>query len=393
LRLSLSKEKPRIVLSNTYGHANIGDEAILFSMIADTGARLKADITLLSLFPERTRMLHSQVRVLYSGVARGMSNTYIAVKEADLLVVGGGGIIQDSTTLGNLLFHLSRVAMAIYTQTPFMCYAISVGPLHRQISSLLTAKLLAKAARITVRDELSATLLASIGVPEELIEVTADPVLLLDFPNRNTASAYKKLAQVKQTGKAVLGVSLRPAVGRARSKSNVLSRLLEEEALLDHVADAARHFIYRNNGHVAFYSMHAGQDDSLGLRLRARLETENSFTFFPGTLSPPTMMSAVGLSDYFIGMRLHSLIFAARSHIPLIALGYAPKVHGFIQLLGQDKYILDKAEWTGSALTSALEALSSCSSSIRHELREAVPALQRRAERNGEVMAHLVQKR
>jgi polysaccharide pyruvyl transferase WcaK-like protein len=180
-------------------------------------------------------------------------------------------------------------------------------------------------------------------------------------------------------------------VGRAWSKSNVLSRLSEEEALLDHVADAARQFIYRNNGHVAFYSMHPGQDDRLGLRLRAKLETESSFTFFPGTLSPPNMMSAVGLSDYFIGMRLHSLIFAARSNIPLVALCYAPKVHGFMQLLGQDKYILDKADWTRDALTSALDALSACSSSIRHELREAVPVLQRRAERNGEVMVQLVE--
>jgi polysaccharide pyruvyl transferase WcaK-like protein len=46
-----------------------------------------------------------------------------------------------------------------------------------------------------------------------------------------------------------------------------------------------------------------------------------------------------------IGMRLHSLIFAAQNSIPIIGIAYAPKVRRFFQEVGLEEFCLDTNEY------------------------------------------------
>jgi polysaccharide pyruvyl transferase WcaK-like protein len=174
----ITNKRYRVVLSNTYGHPNIGDEAILASMIFDLESNIKnVKIEILSRLPELTKNNHPNLAVIKSGVFDGIISTIKSIKSADLLVIGGGGIIQDSSSFGNLLFHLCRATIAILVGTPFICYGIGIGPLNSLISRSLTAAILRKARIIMVRDFISSKLLIDIGIPKNLVRITADPVL------------------------------------------------------------------------------------------------------------------------------------------------------------------------------------------------------------------------
>ena len=67
----------------------------------------------------------------------------------------------------------------------------------------------------------------------------------------------------------------------------------------------------------------------------------------------------------FMGMRFHSLILAVATETPVVGLVYAPKVRGFMKLLGCEAYSLELAELQAENL----ETLISTAWLSRAELR------------------------
>jgi polysaccharide pyruvyl transferase WcaK-like protein len=51
--------------------------------------------------------------------------------------------------------------------------------------------------------------------------------------------------------------------------------------------------------------------------------------------TPDEMMNLIAHCDLLIGMRLHSLIFAAIDGLPMLGLSYDPKVEAFMKSIGQ----------------------------------------------------------
>lgn len=379
----MAAQSLRFLLSNTYGHPNIGDEAIVIAMLHELHNHFaNARFSFLTSFPDLTQTRHPQVHAVHSQVFRGNRATLKVIKESDLLIIGGGGIIQDFTSLGNLLFHLSRAAAAYRLGTPFMCYAVGVGPLHSRVARCLTATVLKKAQAITVRDDYSAELLLSIGIPGRLVTVTADPVMTLPFASEaNNHPVYQAALKAKQTA-PLIAISLRPILEKyhvLRGKYTVSDTTVR---LIEHIRVIAENLKQSFNAQFLFASMHPKQDDPIGHMLAKALGPQTSFIMAPGDLSPQTMMAIMGLSDLLIGMRLHSLILASRSAVPMIALSYAPKVSGFLSLLGQENQIVGPDDWSVEKIGNLANVTWAKRAEIRAQIEKSVPHLQARAEQN-----------
>jgi len=373
----MKSHNPRIVLSNTYGHPNVGDEAILTSMISVISESIRnVQITVLSRRPRVTEKNHPYVQVIHSGVIKGVLKTLRAIKDADLLIIGGGGIIQDSTSLGNLLFHLSRPLIAWLCRTPFVCYSLGVGPLRTKVARFLVSLILRKAIHITVRDQSSGDLLSQIGIPPRRVRCTADPAFLLKYPKDPLENImYRKIYRLKQQGKPVVGISLRPFT----STYNLLGHGSYEKnygKLPDIMVDVSKFLIDEIDANFVFFSMHPEQDDVLGELFLKNIDDPDRSVFVPGSLSPAEMLSAIGLSDLFIGMRLHALIFASMSLVPLIALSYQPKVEGVMKLLGQEDYIVQPPKWNVENLVTMVRKAWDKRISIKSEIGLRIPSLQ-----------------
>ena len=61
----------------------------------------------------------------------------------------------------------------------------------------------------------------------------------------------------------------------------------------------------------------------------------------PGELSPQEAMSLLGGMSLVVGLRLHSLIFAASQGVPITSIGYDSKIRGFMDLAGVPGYLCD----------------------------------------------------
>ena len=344
--------KLKLVLSNTYGHPNVGDEAIVTAMAQDLYQCLgDVEISFLSAWEELSQQNHPDLRVIKSKSFVGVGETTRAIRDADLLIVGGGGIIQDATSLGNLLFHLSRMVVAYVTNTPFMGYAVGVGPLTSKVARSLTKSVLNKAKMITVRDQLSADLLDEIGLSPNLVQVTADPVMNLRFlEGVDQHALVRKIHRLKETGHPLIAVSIRPVLDNYRIIPGSYPISLSSARLIQAVVEVIRQFIDTYDAHVMFCSMHPTQDDPIGRHLVEQINDPLRVTFVHADIPPQIMMSVLGQADMCLGMRLHSLILASRSSVPLVALSYAPKVEGFMRLLGQQNGVIDPVNWNFDAI-------------------------------------------
>src|SRR3989344_2860184 len=168
------EETIKIAISGSYGGFNLGDEAILQSIITQIkDSSSSFHITVLTHDSEDTLIRHNVDKVL---VTHKMSQTEVReeIKKLDVFVLGGGGLLYDEM----VEYYLRHAEMAIEAGIPVFVYAISAGPLIRPSNRKLVARVLDHVYKITVRDHYAKKLLEEISVQKEIL-VTADPAVLL----------------------------------------------------------------------------------------------------------------------------------------------------------------------------------------------------------------------
>ncbi|HEY6864997.1 MAG TPA: polysaccharide pyruvyl transferase family protein, partial [Burkholderiales bacterium] len=120
----MSEDMYRVGISGSYGGMNLGDEAILQSIVAQLRRDLPVEITVFSRNAEDTRKRHKVERAV---PVRKLSRAEVTpeIERLDLLLLGGGGILYDR----DAETYLREVALAGELGVPVLLYAISAGPL------------------------------------------------------------------------------------------------------------------------------------------------------------------------------------------------------------------------------------------------------------------------
>ncbi|MGI5882936.1 MAG: polysaccharide pyruvyl transferase family protein, partial [Dethiobacteria bacterium] len=92
-----------IALSGYYGFYNTGDEAILEAIIGIVRRRLPgAELVVFSADPDHTRQEYG-----VESVSRTcLFSIFRTLHRADLLISGGGGLLQDVTSLRSVAYYL-----------------------------------------------------------------------------------------------------------------------------------------------------------------------------------------------------------------------------------------------------------------------------------------------
>jgi polysaccharide pyruvyl transferase CsaB len=373
-----------IVCSNSYGTPNVGDEALLCALLQALGSRSGVSrVSVLSRFPEATAKAHPDVNVVASGPVRGVVSTAKAIRDADLLVVGPGGLLQDASSLRNLLFHLSRIAMAVVVGTPVVGCGLGVGPVQTVTGRLCACAVLGKLRGLAVRDEPSARRAHALGVSMERIRIASDLAFLLKAGACIQAQPLVGvLAQAKADGRTLLGISLRPDPGCHRKGTRPSPRFHE---MMTEIAASICAFAAVHPAHVVFVSMHPEQDDCLGEALGTLLPGV-PFSLLPGNVEPAATLEVVGKLDMMIGMRLHALIFASRSLVPIIPLVYDPKVAAFAADMTATSRCIPHQETTRLRLVPLMDEVLKKKATIQSEMQGAVERITERAQRNIELV-------
>ena len=100
---------------------------------------------------------------------------------------------------------------------------------------------------------------------------------------------------------------------------------------------------------------------------------------FASPLSTNEMVSLIGRLQLVIGMRLHSLIFAAKASVPMIGLAYDPKIYGFLQYI-QEPYVFSLEDVTAEKLLRDVDAIMDSYDTVVSRLKKASEEMNRLAQ-------------
>lgn len=296
---------PKVLLAGYYGFGNTGDEAILASTVS-TFRRLapELELTVLSAEPAVTALRY-QVRAL---PRLDLIRVAAAISKSDLFMLGGGSLLQDTTSLRSLLYYLTLLNMAVAAQRPVMLYANGFGPVTSRVGRAACRWTLDRVTLITLRDQCSRRELEKLGVCSPPMRVSPDPVFLLEAAPLEVVEGILQREGIAGSPEGRLAVAVRHWRG---FDLRVLAEALDQTSR-------------RTGMQVLFIPMH-GEDDRRCARETATF-MEHPAQVLQGTYSPSELLGLVGTAQVLLGMRFHALVFAISQAVPAAALIYDPKV-------------------------------------------------------------------
>jgi len=360
-------------VSGYYGCGNAGDEAVLAGIAASfrrqAGERVR--LTVLSQNPEATTAQHGLPAV------HRMKLDLVAatLKECDLLLSGGGSLLQDTTSVRSLIYYLWIARMAFKAGKPVMFYAQGMGPLRRPISRLLVRLVANRATFLTVRDEPSAALLKRIGVTNPRLEVTADPAFALSpTPDEQVDALFARHGIPVDT--PLVGVALRPWGTDSLSTQEGYARLVVE--------------LHQQTGAtVVLVPMHSADDIDFARQVAERTGQSSRFPLIAEECAPELLLGALARMQAVVAMRLHALIFAARMGVPPFALAYDPKVENLMSLLGLSDALVPWDTFDPAAVAARVAIVLQHRAEHVAALQSRAATLERRALRTADIALEL----
>ncbi|MDR0268736.1 polysaccharide pyruvyl transferase CsaB [Paenibacillus sp.] len=309
-----------IVISGYYGFKNSGDEAVLQSILTaleEKGkqAGVQVNPVVLSIDPEWTTSTYGvqAVHRMKLGEVRQ------ALKNSSGLISGGGSLLQDATSAKTIPYYLGVIKLAQWLHKPVFIYSQGIGPVNRKLFNPLIRNTFKKCEYISVRDVQSAELLQSMGLQKDRIEVVPDPVMGL-APDREGAAAMNGPSEQELP---IIGISVR-----------IWDK--EHRELLG-IAEGLRKVCKEQPVHLRFLPFHFPGDEKASQEIIQRLgdiaSHGSKVSVCREAVYPRQMLAEVGRCNLVIGMRLHSLIYAANRLVPLIGISYDPKIDHFLNRL------------------------------------------------------------
>lgn len=159
-------EKNNIVISGYYGFSNAGDEAMLFAVLRALHYDPKRmRITVISGDPRRTEntfRVHAVSRFDGYSILK-------SVYQSDLLISGGGSLLQDVTSWKSMMYYLSIIGMGIFFRKKVFLYSQGIGPVRYHWGRWILRTVMNHVDAITVRDSESKFFLEQLGVKNRII--------------------------------------------------------------------------------------------------------------------------------------------------------------------------------------------------------------------------------
>lgn len=282
-----------------YGSDNIGDEVLLHQVIKMIHRIDETiEITSLSYRTHATQALHN-----INSVSRNKYFEIIrAIRESDIVIGGGGSMLQNVTSNRSLYYYLALIRIAKFFNKKVILLGNGFGPIAGTFYQNLTKKVLNRIDVFLARDEETVNRLKDIGVTSKVL-LAAD-LAYYDYANKPIIKSKR------------IAINLRPWAN--------------QESIIAKMVCFIRSAVTRGYT-VEFLAMQTGKDDAIKEKLEKKLGKkipliQNDIESFIS-----------GYVEYtcLVGMRLHALIWAGIKDIPFIGIEYDPKITSYLQLTHQ----------------------------------------------------------
>ena len=367
---SVRKATHNVLMSGYYGYGNAGDEAILQSIRESIeGAGGDVSVTVLSRSPENT-----MARYGCEAVKRFNAFSVLrAIRRCDVLVSGGGSLLQDYTSTRSLLYYLVIMRAARLFGKKVMIYANGIGPVKKKSNRTRVKKAVERANLVTLRDPSSYEELKNMGCRRNDVFVTADPVFLLPQDLRaDPAPILEAVGLPPKTPYAVVSVRDWPeAVDFSRE-----------------VAALCKYTSEKCGVAIVLLAMQPTRDSNISNQV-AHFMGGDAYVL-EGSYSTSELMGIFGGAELALAMRFHALIFAAKMNVPFAAIIYDPKVEAYTKLLAMPS-AGSVSGFSAKEAERVIDYIAENRDMLSGVLREKASELEALAKRDAELLFGLLQ--
>jgi len=277
-------QKYDAVLCGYYGFGNLGDEMVLKS--------IKKELS-----PRRIAIIGA------NGDGRigrlGLLSAAKAIRSSNLFILGGGSLLQNSTSRRSLEYYLTLLRIARFFGKKTMLYANGLGPINGDKAVKRCRKALSCVDVASFRDSDSFEAGKSLLCEKTVSYLTCDPALC-QYPNK------------KVQNRILFFIRGEDVTNQLESQiKNALLRFRRE---------------ITPNCEIIFASMNTKKDEIAALRLSDAMPFPTKCKFFRDT---DRIFEYAAASEIIVSSRLHALIVAASASIPFTALCHDPKLEAF----------------------------------------------------------------
>ena len=376
----------RVLIWGGDSWANQGDSAVLAGTLAALREMLPdAVVTVASDRPGETEGTHGA-----PAVRRASLGFLRALWRADLVLWGGGQLVQDASSKPFLWVQLLFLGAALLLRKPVICYGQGVGPVSGRLSRLCARAMLNRLSLITVRDAASVQKLNALGVLRPPLHITADPSFCMA-----AASSREGDAALRR-----IGIDRPFAVIAARRWGHyrggwlpvrVSKRTLVEEdhrwfqGFCEEMATAADYLYSELGLGVLFVPMCPGgdqEDDLVAERVRGLMALQQGTYILEERLTPALLKAVLGRAELVVAMRTHAGMLAADAGAPVVCLSYQGKGEAFMDELGLPHYALPVEQMDGRSLLELVQRGWRDRAAIRAQIEARLPELRRRGWEN-----------
>jgi len=321
-----------VLIWGYFGAGNLGDELILFYTVDYLKNAFKdINIVVPSINPVYTEEFHK-----VNAIDRfDLELLKEAIKNSHIVIVGGGGLIQDHYSI-KLADFFSKGLQSItgYGIVPLLAkmfskriihFAQGIGPLYTDDAFYFTKFFFELGDYISVRDAYSKKLLDMLEVGN--VKLIADPILLRkqEFDKFEIRENYNL-----PKNKKIIIVNL---------------RFWHDKQFLEYYKNQVKDMLsgLDKDYYIVFlpFQQFSKEESDYGIMNELSQNFVNSKILNISQINPIEVERIIGSVDFLIGMRLHSIILAYKYKIPFLAVPYHEKVISSCKEMGAEDRIIE----------------------------------------------------
>jgi polysaccharide pyruvyl transferase WcaK-like protein len=360
---------------NIYGAGNIGDDAVLLGII-----RL-----IKSASPEFCLIIgtHRGRKLDYLSPDFEIVSSYNifrlinAIRKSDCFISGGGTMIGDELGLSfPLRYNLKLFSLAKIFRKKTALLSVGANKLRSKSGVSMAREIIGLCDIVTLRDEESREVCLELYTGCDCV-ATSDPAFLLEAHETERTKRIKNNLMGK--GK-IFGVNV---VNEVWAQENSYKRA---------IADACN-YLYTQYGYApVFFCNEVREGEFFDFDANSRTAELLKFDYQilePVYYSPEEMIDIISCFDFVMGMRMHSLIFAAIAGTPFIGISRVDKVDNFMRMFGlKSSGSIDNCD--SRQLVSDVECLLNNRKNFKSQLTDRVDLLRKECLKNVQLLRSLL---
>lgn len=293
----------KLILCGYYGYGNTGDDALLLAA-ARRAEQLYPALPVAAL-TKRGKKDRARFGICCIRRSSPLAVAH-AIRQAELLVFGGGTLLQDRTSFHSLLYYCALPVYAAHHGTRTELWGNGLDDLHSRAARRMVADTLKQCSHVGLRDDRSLAFAKALLGNRRTIVKESDLAMGLPPSDAEHVAFLLKHYGLEDLPFAVI-----------LPKGNVCAATMR--VLLPWLTK-----LYASGITLLFIPLFPKEDEPLCLHLASRLQGRLALR-----LTPSEIIGLMGRCRTVGSMRLHGLIFAHTAKTDFIGFGDDPKLEQF----------------------------------------------------------------